>query len=247
MLLNSTTAYRPESQVCALLVCLTSSAVLRKLKSVRVFVVILGKKGNIKSFPTLKIEYCVVNLDGISCVYVNVVCKLVCRGIGLVYVSCVKSGRLVSEQNPGEPNPLLQMAINTSHPPTCPSQSNSNLHSARNLKRIAPQPLPTTSSRTRYAADFTLNLHPLYQPAHHRHTSPSAPNNTCTTHPLPSNRHNACISAPAPIHQTWKSHDTYTSPTPRHTNLHTTFTYTHEIPSRFTTQYHTKEDIKANI
>jgi len=29
-----------------------------------------------------------------------------------------KSGRLVSEQNPGEPNPLLQMAINTSHPPT---------------------------------------------------------------------------------------------------------------------------------
>ena len=24
---------------------------------------------------------------------------------------------------------------------------------------------------------------PLYQPAHHRHTSPSAPNNTCTTHP----------------------------------------------------------------
>jgi len=29
-----------------------------------------------------------------------------------------KSGRLVPEQNPGEPNPLLQMAINTSHPPT---------------------------------------------------------------------------------------------------------------------------------
>jgi len=29
-----------------------------------------------------------------------------------------KSGRLVSEQNPGEPNLLLQMAINTSHPPT---------------------------------------------------------------------------------------------------------------------------------
>jgi len=29
-----------------------------------------------------------------------------------------KSGRLISEQNPGKPNPLLQMAINTSHPPT---------------------------------------------------------------------------------------------------------------------------------
>jgi len=31
-----------------------------------------------------------------------------------------KSGRLVSEQNPGEPNPLLQMAINPSHPLTWP-------------------------------------------------------------------------------------------------------------------------------
>jgi len=29
-----------------------------------------------------------------------------------------KSDRLSSEQNPGEPNPLLQMAINPSHPPT---------------------------------------------------------------------------------------------------------------------------------
>jgi len=29
-----------------------------------------------------------------------------------------KSGRLISEQNPGEPNPLLQMAINPSHLPT---------------------------------------------------------------------------------------------------------------------------------
>jgi len=29
-----------------------------------------------------------------------------------------KSGRLISEQNPGEPNPLLQMANNPSLPPT---------------------------------------------------------------------------------------------------------------------------------
>jgi len=29
-----------------------------------------------------------------------------------------KSEMLVSEQNPGEPNPLLQMAINPYHPPT---------------------------------------------------------------------------------------------------------------------------------
>jgi hypothetical protein len=32
--------------------------------------------------------------------------------------SLYKAGRLISEQNPGEPNPLLQMAINPSHPPT---------------------------------------------------------------------------------------------------------------------------------
>jgi len=29
-----------------------------------------------------------------------------------------KARRLISEQNPGKPNPLLQMAINPSHPPT---------------------------------------------------------------------------------------------------------------------------------
>jgi len=45
-----------------------------------------------------------------------------------------KSGRLVSKQNPGEPNPLLQMAINTSHPPsrtvtfTVPAPNNAAPH-----------------------------------------------------------------------------------------------------------------------
>ena len=86
------------------------------------------------SFNVFFVWYCVVNLGGTSCVYENVVCKLVCRGVGLVYVSCV--------------------------------------------------------------------------------------------------------------HQTWKTQDTYTSPTPRTTNLHTTFSYTHEIPSRFTTQYHTKKTLR---
>ena len=41
------------------------------------------------SFNVFFVWYCVVNLDGISCVYANVVCKWVCRGVGLVYVSCV--------------------------------------------------------------------------------------------------------------------------------------------------------------
>jgi len=35
------------------------------------------------------VGYCVVNLDGTSCLYANVVCKWVCRGVGLVSVSCV--------------------------------------------------------------------------------------------------------------------------------------------------------------
>ena len=84
----------------------------------------------------------------------------------------------------------------------------------------------------------------LYQPAHHRHTSSSAPNNTCTTHPSHQTGTTHASVHPLPVHQTWKTHDTYTSPTPRHTNLHTTFSYTHEIPSRFTTQYHTKKTFK---
>jgi hypothetical protein len=32
--------------------------------------------------------------------------------------SLQKAGKLISEQSPGEPNPLLQLAINSSHPPT---------------------------------------------------------------------------------------------------------------------------------
>ena len=47
-----------------------------------------NKRGKLDiSFNVFFVWYCVVNLDGISCVYENVVCKLVCRGVGLVYVS----------------------------------------------------------------------------------------------------------------------------------------------------------------
>ena len=49
-----------------------------------------NKQGKLDiSFNVFFVWYCVVNLDGISCVYENVVRKLVCRGVGLVYVSCV--------------------------------------------------------------------------------------------------------------------------------------------------------------
>ena len=48
-----------------------------------------NKRGKLDiSFNVFFVWYCVVNLDGISCVYEDVVCKLVCRGVGLVYVSC---------------------------------------------------------------------------------------------------------------------------------------------------------------
>ena len=91
---------------------------------------------------------------------------------------------------------------------------------------------------------FTLNHHPLYQPAHHRHTLPSAPNNTCTTHPSHQTGTTHASEHSLPIHQTSKTHDTYISPTPRHTNLHTTFSYTHEVPSSFTTHYPTKKTLQ---
>jgi len=35
------------------------------------------------------VGYCVINLDGSSCVCANVVCKWVSRGVGLVSASCV--------------------------------------------------------------------------------------------------------------------------------------------------------------
>jgi len=35
------------------------------------------------------VGYCVVYLDGTWCVYANVVCKWVCRGVGLVSALCV--------------------------------------------------------------------------------------------------------------------------------------------------------------
>ena len=49
--------------------------------------------------------------------------------------------------------------------------------------RQRPTTAPNHIQQNQVCSHFTLNLHPLYQPAHHRHTSPSAPNNTCTTHP----------------------------------------------------------------
>jgi len=38
--------------------------------------------------------------------------------MGFRRVIVFSMGKLISKQNPGEPNPLLQMAFNTSHPPT---------------------------------------------------------------------------------------------------------------------------------
>jgi len=49
---------------------------------------------------------------------------------------------------------------------------------------------------------------------------------------------------PLPIHQTWKTYEAGTSPTLRHTHLHTTFTHTHKVPTRFTTHYTTKKTLQ---
>ena len=58
--------------------CITTCGVLR-----------CNKRGKLDiSFNVFFVWYCVVNLDGISCVHDDVVCKSVCRGLGLVYVSC---------------------------------------------------------------------------------------------------------------------------------------------------------------
>ena len=35
------------------------------------------------------VGYCVVKINGTTCVYANAVCKWVCRGVGLVSASCV--------------------------------------------------------------------------------------------------------------------------------------------------------------
>ena len=94
-----------------------------------------------------------------------------------------KSGSLISKQNPGEPNPIHQMAINHSQRPTWPSHSNSNLHSTRNLQHNSPQLQPATSSTTRYVSYSHIYLHPLHQPAHHpQHPTLVAPSSTCITH-----------------------------------------------------------------
>jgi len=48
-----------------------------------------NKRGNLViRFNVFFVWYCVVNPNGIPCAYEKVVCKLVCRGVGLVYVSC---------------------------------------------------------------------------------------------------------------------------------------------------------------
>jgi hypothetical protein len=49
-----------------------------------------------------------------------------------------KAGNLISEQNPNEPNPLIQLAINHSHPPFWPCQSNNNFHTVHTAYVPAP-------------------------------------------------------------------------------------------------------------
>jgi hypothetical protein len=106
--------------------------------------------------------------------------------------------------------------------------------------------VPTCLSRT--------NLPITYQPAYHIPTCLShtnlpitgtrplaAPNNTWTTQSSHQTGTTHASKHPLPIHQTRKTCDADTSPAPRRTHLHTTFAYTHEVPTRFTTHYTTKK------
>ena len=70
--------------------------------------------------------------------------------------------------------------------------------------------------------------------------------NTFSTSPPPSHQTGTTHASELPlsIHQTWRTHEADTSPTPRLTHLHTTFAHTHEDPSRFTTQYPTKKTLQ---
>jgi len=209
------------------------------------------------------VGYCVVNLDGTSCLYANVVWKWVCLGAWLVSASCVIHVLCIGNRCTDAcvvpfwwEGCVVQVLLGALGG-VCRWWAGwyrgwrFNVKSATYLVLLdvvgsgcgamrCKVRAPTTSSRTRYVANFTLNLHPLYQPAHHQHTPPSAPNNTCTTHPSHQTGTTHASVHLLPIHKSWNTHEADTSPTPGHTNLHTTFAYTHEVPFIFTTQYPTK-------
>jgi len=99
-----------------------------------------------------------------------------------------KSGKLISEQNPGKPKPPLQMAINPSHPPTWPIQLSSNLHSAHFLQRRTTALQQATSNTTWYVGYSNLHPHPYTYPPPQSTTIITHPGNTqctCTTPPSP--------------------------------------------------------------
>ena len=52
-----------------------------------------------------------------------------------------KTRRLISEKSPGEPNPLIQPAIDSSHTPTRPGESKSNFHTVHTPYVPAPHDL----------------------------------------------------------------------------------------------------------
>jgi hypothetical protein len=69
-----------------------------------------------------------------------------------------KAGKLISEQNPYEPNILLQLAINLSHPPSWPCQSNNNLRTVHTANVPAPH---NHSQQIQVCTFLTYSLPPL--------------------------------------------------------------------------------------
>ena len=99
------------------------------------------------------------------------------------------------------------------------------------------QTLPTTSSRTRYVVEITLNLHPPYTNLPITGTRPLVtPNNTCTTHSSHQTGTTHASKHPPPLHLTRKH--TRQIPVQHHdTPIYTRHSQTHtNSPTRFSTQ-----------
>ena len=94
----------------------------------------------------------------------------------VIIQSLHKAGRLNAEQSPSEPNPLLKLAIDSSHPPTLPHQSDNNFHTVHTACVPAPhdygqQNQVCIQSITKTHPP-TILTQPVLTPTHHLLTPP---------------------------------------------------------------------------
>jgi len=134
------------------------------------------------------------------------------------------------------------------HPPILLHDPASRTVTFKQCTQLATQLHTTTASITRYVLGLLLNHHPLYtnttstHPIHHLYTPPWKHLITPTSH----TSHQAGA--------THASQNTHTPNTPDLTDIRiryqlntTTYTYTHEIPTMFTTHYSTQRHYGSHI